>query len=211
VRRFVYLALLVAAAVVPSASTAVDLRLPGTIAYSDRIWRPNSDSWEILVFKATGGATRSMTENVSCFDAGDPAWSRGGSMLAFECGVGSNEIAVIWHDGSGFRRLPGHASGVSPSWSPDRQEVAFVGKEWIWIANIWSGRKRKVTRSSGYDLSWSPDGKRIVFDGGKKSGIWIVGVDGRGLRRLTRRQDRDPAWSADGRRIAFMRGHGVYT
>ena len=206
VRRFVYLALLVAAVFVPAVAPAGVPGLPGTIAYSGRYWQPYDDSWEIVVFKASDGSPRALTEKLDCFDAYGPAWSPDGSMLAFVCpGKG---ISVMWHDGTGFRHLS-HAEGQSPSWSPDRREVAFVGKGWIWIENIWSGQKRKVTRSFGYHLSWSPDGSRIVFDRrGKNAGIWSVRIDGRGLRRLTRGEDSEPAWSPDGRKIAFM-GHGL--
>jgi Tol biopolymer transport system component len=208
-QRLAILAVAVAASVLPAAVVpAAAPRLPGTIAYSDRVWWPGaSDSWEVIVFSAADRKTHVLTKLLPCGDAIEPAWSRRGGMIAFSCG---GRIYLIRRDGSDARKLPGGRSGESPSWSPDGRRLALVNRGWIWIAEIQSGRMRKVTRSFGYTTSWSPDGRKLAFDGGgRKKGIWIVGVDGRGLRRLTHEEDAGPAWSPKGRRVAFARpGNG---
>jgi Tol biopolymer transport system component len=181
--------------------------LRGTIAFSD-LWGPNDGSSEILVIDVTDRSVRSLTENVDCHNAYSPAWSRGGSMIAFVC---DGLIWVIWHDGTGARAITG-AEGNSPSWSPNRREIAFDRDDgWIWIASIWSDRMHKLTRGEAGGVSWSRDGLHIALSRkGRDAGIWIVRVDGRGLRRLTQHTDYEPAFSPDGRKIAFKRGKGIF-
>lgn len=204
-RRFVYLALLVAAVFVPAASPAGAPGLPGKIAFSAE---GGSGVPEIFAFRAGGGGLRSLTKNVDCRLAYQPVWSRDGSLLAVLC-VGRarrNRLCVMWQDGSHFRCVPHIEPFGRISFSPDRRQVAFLGRDGIDVANISSGRKRRVVRNSG-GASWSPDGKKLLFvreAGTRRPGIWVIGVDGHGLRRLTSRITfASPEWSPDGRRIAF--------
>jgi Tol biopolymer transport system component len=111
-------------------------------------------------------------------------------------------------DGSGQIVLPlGDRHSVTPAWSPDATQIAFVTDEFsgarpeVWVMNADGSRQRRLTRKGG-EPAWSPDGRSIAFS--RDDDIYVMGSDGSGKRRLTRRGT-SPTWSPDGRRIAFVR------
>ncbi len=118
-------------------------------------------------------------------------------------------------DGSVAKRLT-QAWGIdiSPSWSPDSQEIAFVsdrhGSPQIWIMGRDGQNQRRVTFQGDYNQTpaWSPKGDKIAFtarDERNVFDIFTVNVaDGR-IERLTQNQgnNEEPTWSPDGGYIAF--------
>lgn len=104
---------------------------------------------------------------------GDPAWSPGGSLLAFSriewLGGGGAYVAKV--DGSNVRRLsPSRLQASSPAWSADGAWLALV-------------RDR-------------------VLDRGYPGDIWVARSDGTGLRRLTNTEtidERNVTWLHSGR------------
>ena len=102
---------------------------------------------------------------------------------------------------------------LSPSWSPDGKQLAYVSfegnKPSIYVQDVGSGKRTKVTNFPGINgaPAWSPDGKRLAValskDGNPE--IYLVNVNGGGLQRLTDSPgiDTEPAWSPDGGSIIF--------
>jgi hypothetical protein len=165
--------------------------------------------------------------NATALRSGTSAsWSPDGKRLVyFECEF----YYSYYYDCSGLRvfdvetraevLVPNTLSGLYPSWSPTRSEIAFVaapanGNELalmlinedgsdarsVWVANVaWSGPP-----------SWSPDGQMIAFSCRAPAGQWdicVVNRDGTGFSRLTDDPfpDFDPVWSPDGSTIAYSR------
>jgi Tol biopolymer transport system component len=117
-------------------------------------------------------------------------------------------IVTMNPDGSGQIVLPlGDRHSVTPAWSPDATQIAFVTDEFsgarpeVWVMNADGSRQWRLTRK-GDEPAWSPDGRSIAFS--RDDDIYVMGSDGSGKRRLTRRGT-SPTWSPDGRRIAFVR------
>lgn len=107
---------------------------------------------------------------------------------------------------------------MSPSWSPNGSQLAYVsferGTSAIYIQNIFTGKKRLVSGRKGINGApvWSRDGSRLALslsvDG--NSEIYVLSVSGGTLKRLTndRAIDTEPAWSGNGRSIIFTSNRG---
>ena len=84
----------------------------------------------------------------------------------------------------------------------------------LFVADLGSGKVRRLTYGGGYAPSWSPDGSEIAFERTSTgpcgspacSRIWIIGADGLGQRPFTPPNLRceEPAWSPSGDRIAYV-------
>ena len=104
---------------------------------------------------------------------------------------------------------------ISPTWSPDRQTIAYTSYRrgypdiiLQWVHEIKSATPaRGTTAIANYLPAWSPDGSRLAFmsnrDGNPE--IYVMNRDGSGLRRLTNHPENDatPTWSPTGAQIAF--------
>ena len=107
---------------------------------------------------------------------------------------------------------------MSPAWSSDGNEVAYVSFEnktaEIYIQNVASGTRRKVASFPGINgaPAWSPDGRRIALtlsrDGNPE--IYIMTLANQSLKRLTSNPaiDTEPVWAPDGRSIVFTSDRG---
>jgi Tol biopolymer transport system component len=148
---------------------------------------PSSDS-EIHVVNADGSGEVNVSNNASpdiiiCYsDApnGGIDWSPDGTRLVFYSFRDPSGLYVVNADGSGLAFL---ADGIDPSWSPDGESIAFMGRAdfAIWEEDL------EVIKADGSDrrvlaripclwsafggpcwtqvrrVSWSPDGAYIVF------------------------------------------------
>ena len=103
---------------------------------------------------------------------------------------------------------------MSPSWSPNGQEIAYVSFETslprIYTQNIATGQRRQITNYPNINSSpvWSPDGNRLAMvlskDGNPE--IYVQDLRTNELVRVTNHPaiDTEPSWSTDGRSIVFM-------
>ena len=101
--------------------------------------------------------------------------------------AGNSNLYLLDRNGGVIRRLtddPGIE--VSPSWSPDSRQIAFVsdrgGSPQIYILDLASGRSRRLTFAGSYNTTpdWSPRGDRIAYTGrvGSRFAIFTIGTDG---------------------------------
>jgi TolB protein len=107
---------------------------------------------------------------------------------------------------------------MSPSWSPDARQVAYVSFEKktaeIYLQTITSGERRKIASFKGINgaPAWSPDGRKLALtlsrDGNPE--IYVMDINGKNLKRLTsnRAIDTEPVWMPDGKHIVFTSDRG---
>jgi len=107
---------------------------------------------------------------------------------------------------------------MSPSWSPDRRQLAYVGFERgrsaIYIHTLATGELRKFVNERGINgaPAWSPDGRQLAltlsFE--RNPDIYVMDVASGARRQLTQHFaiDTEPAWSPDGKQIAFTSDRG---
>ena len=94
---------------------------------------------------------------------------------------------------------------MSPAWSPDAKQLAYVSFEEntsaIYVQNIFTGQKRKISARDGINgaPAWSPDGNRLAMSlsiNGSPD-IYIANVKNGQITRVTTSTaiDTEPAWS----------------
>ncbi len=107
---------------------------------------------------------------------------------------------------------------ISPSWSPNGRELAYVSfetrKAVVWVQDITTGRRRMLAdfRGTNSAPAFSPDGLQLVLtlsrDGGSQ--LFLMNRDGSGLKRLTQSSaiDTEATFAPDGRSIYFVSDRG---
>jgi TolB protein len=151
--------------------------------------------------------------------------------LTGEKGVFSTRIAYVTKGGGRFTLRVADADGeagqvalnspepiISPAWSPDGRELAYVSFEMqkavIYTQDVASGRRRPIAnfRGSNSAPAWSPDGQTLCATLSREGGsqLYLMSRNGENVRRLTRSQgiDTEPAFSPDGRSIYFVSDRG---
>ncbi len=104
---------------------------------------------------------------------------------------------------------------MSPSWSPDGTQVAYVSFETdlprIYIQTIATGQRRQITNFPNINSSpvWSPDGTKLAMVLSKDGSPDIYVKDlitNEPPVRITNHPaiETEPSWSPDGRSIVFM-------
>ncbi|MEO1582869.1 MAG: Tol-Pal system beta propeller repeat protein TolB, partial [Pseudomonadota bacterium] len=108
---------------------------------------------------------------------------------------------------------------MSPAWSPDGRQLAYVsfelGRAQVYVQSLRTGTRRVVSDKPGVNNApaWSPDGRELALTRSDADGnldIYLVPVIGSGETRLTQRRsiDTEPAWSRDGKTIYFTSDRG---
>jgi TolB protein len=103
---------------------------------------------------------------------------------------------------------------MSPAWSPDSRELAYVSFEddvsTIYVQTLRSGNRIKVSSRAGINgaPAFSPDGRKLVVTLGGVDGnldINVLDLATRRFSRLTRHRaiDTEGTWSPDGGSIYF--------
>jgi TolB protein len=151
--------------------------------------------------------------------------------LTGEKGVFSTRIAYVTRGGGRYTLRVADADGeggqvalnsaesiISPAWSPDGRELAYVSfesqKAVVYVQEVASGKRRSLAnfRGSNSAPAYSPDGQTLAVtlsrDGGSQ--IYLLNRDGNNLRRLTNSPaiDTEPVFAPDGRGIYFVSDRG---
>ncbi|MGB5326081.1 MAG: Tol-Pal system beta propeller repeat protein TolB [Pseudomonadales bacterium] len=107
---------------------------------------------------------------------------------------------------------------LSPDWSPDGKQIAYVsfesGRPAIYRQELATGVREQITAFQGLNgaPAWSPDGKRMAMvlsrDGNPE--IYVMELASKQLTRVTRHFsiDTEPDWMPDGRALVFTSDRG---
>ncbi|MEC9340523.1 MAG: Tol-Pal system beta propeller repeat protein TolB, partial [Pseudomonadota bacterium] len=127
---------------------------------------------------------------------------------------GTYELQVADADGQNpLGVLSAQEPIISPAWSPDGSELAYVsfenGRPGIYIQELATGRRERVVGFPGINgaPAWSPDGQRLAVTLSKDGDpeIYIYERATGGLHRITNHYaiDTEAAWAPDGRSLLF--------
>ena len=102
---------------------------------------------------------------------------------------------------------------MSPAWSPDGSELAYVsfesGQAEIYTHNILTGVRKSRSKFQGLNGSpaWSPDGKKLAMTLSKDGNpdIYVLNLSDNKLKRITNHWsiDTEAAWLPDGKSIIY--------
>src|ERR687897_438226 len=178
------------------------------------------------------GKVRRLTDDGGSFGS---SFSPDGSRILFSSVGDSGDVSdtigatgldlhVMAADGSGRRRLLDREEDVSPAWSPDGDQIAFVrggndaGAGRIFIVDPDDDRSARALiepdrPGADADPAWSPDGTRLAFVRTKPDGLshlMVADADGSDVRSVLERPEAlgSPSWSPDGTALAFTVGNG---
>jgi TolB protein len=151
--------------------------------------------------------------------------------LTGDKGVFSTRIAYVTRGGGRFTLRVADADGeggqvalnspepiISPTWSADGKELAYVSfetqKAVVWAQEVATGRRRILAnfRGSNSAPAWSPDGQMLAVtlsrDGGSQ--VFVIDREGGSPRRVTQSTaiDTEPTFTPDGRTIYFVSDRG---
>lgn len=129
------------------------------------------------------------------------------------------ELVVADYDGDSPRAIAvSREPLMSPSWAPDRKQIAYVGyergRQSIYIQSLSTGQVRKLVSEKGINGSpaWSPDGSKIAVTLSFETNpdIYIIDVASGSRRRMTDQYgiDTEASWSPDGQYLVFTSDRG---
>ena len=127
------------------------------------------------------------------------------------------EVAEV--DGSNPQRLLASTDPImSPSWSPDGRQIAYVSFEkkraQIFTVAVATGQRRLLTDFPGINgaPAWSPDGRQlaVVLSKGGNPKVYSVDLSNGAMKQLTFGEaiDTEPRFAPDGRSLLFTSGRG---
>lgn len=136
-------------------------------------------------------------------------------------GFGNEKFRLMLSDADGMRErllLESKQPIMSPIWSPDGKQVAYVsfetGRPAIFRQVLATGERQQLTNFRGLNgaPAWSPDGKQLAMvlskDGNPE--IYTLDVASGRFTRITRHFaiDTEPSWTKDGKGLIFTSDRG---
>ena len=151
--------------------------------------------------------------------------------LTGDKGVFSTRIAYVTKGGGRFTLRVADSDGeggqvalsspepiISPAWSPDGKQLAYVSfesqKAVVYTQDASSGARRAIAnfRGSNSAPAWSPDGQTLALTLSRDTGsqLYLMASTGGTPRRLTTSSaiDTEPAFAPDGRGLYFVSDRG---
>lgn len=129
---------------------------------------------------------------------------------------GKRQYALEVSDADGHNSqkiLKSSAPIMSPSWSPDGTQLAYVsfenGRSEIFTQSLNSTKRHKIASFKGINgaPAWSPDGKSMAMALSKNGSadIYMMNLKTRKLKRLTTNWaiETEPVWASNGRSLYF--------
>jgi TolB protein len=186
--------------------------------------------WDVVRGADLGGQSYAVTApdlRLAAHQIADAIYEK----LTGEKGVFSTRIAYVtkatgrytlWvtdADGEGGQTaLASSEPIISPAWSPDGRELAYVSfesrKAVVYVQEVATGKRRTLAsfRGSNSAPAWSPDGRQIALTLSREGGsqLYVMGRDGGDPRRITNSSaiDTEATWSPDGKQIYFVSDRG---
>jgi TolB protein len=212
-------------------SKAADALVAGSVSrLADGRFDVRFKLWDVVKGKESLGGSRVVAPAQLRFAAhqiADAIYEK----LTGDKGVFSTRIAFVTRAGGRFAlrvadadgaggeiALNSSASIISPAWSPDGRELAYVSferqKAEIYVQDVITGERRAVAsfRGSNSAPAWSPDGRSLAATLSREGGsqIYVMGRNGENPRRVTTSQsiDTEPLFSPDGKQIYFVSDRG---
>jgi TolB protein len=151
--------------------------------------------------------------------------------LTGSAGVFSTRIAYVNREGKKYRLVVADSDGygeqtllalnepiMSPAWSPDGRQLAYVsfegGHAAVYVQSLATRQRSVLADFPGSNSApvWSPDGKQLalVLSREGSSQLYTVQNDGKDLRRITFSDaiDTEPFFSRDGKSLLFTSDRG---
>ncbi|WP_066342191.1 Tol-Pal system beta propeller repeat protein TolB [Azohydromonas lata] len=186
--------------------------------------------WDVVKGEDLGGqafAVQALDLRLAAHRVADAVYER----LMGEKGVFSTRIAYVTRAAGRYTLRVTDADGeggqvalaspepiISPAWSPNGRELAYVSfetrKAVVWVQDISSGARRKVAdfRGTNSAPAWSPDGSQLAVTLSREGGsqLHLISRNGGEPRRLTTSSaiDTEPVFTPDGSRIYFVSDRG---
>ncbi|NML14712.1 Tol-Pal system beta propeller repeat protein TolB [Azohydromonas caseinilytica] len=185
--------------------------------------------WDVVKGEDLGGqavAVPSADLRLAAHRVADAIYEK----LTGEKGIFSTRIAYVTRSAGRYTLRVTDADGeggqialaspepiISPAWSPNGRELAYVSfetqKAVVWVQDISSGARRKVAdfRGSNSAPAWSPDGSQLAVTLSREGGsqLHLMSRSGGDVRRLTSSSaiDTEPVFAPNGQ-IYFVSDRG---
>ncbi len=186
--------------------------------------------WDVVKGQDLGGEAQAVAPDdvrLAAHRIADAIYQK----LTGERGVFATRMAYVTKSGSRYALRIADADGeggqvalnspdpiISPTWSPDGRELAYVSfetrKAVVWLQDLSTGRRRVIAdfRGSNSAPAFSPDGQSLALTLSREGGsqLFMIRRDGSGLRRLTQSPaiDTEPVFSPDGQTLYFVSDRG---
>jgi TolB protein len=134
-------------------------------------------------------------------------------------GQSSYQLLMADQDGARVQEILSSSEPImSPTWSPDGKEVAYVSFEnhrpAIFRQEIKTGKRQLLSNFPGLNNApaWSPDGKKmaLVLSKDDNPEIYVMDLETGLLSRITDHFgiDTEPSWAPDGKTLIFTSNRG---